>query len=88
MPHLRVEYSIGLASRADIPALCRALHGAMADCGVFPLAGIRVRAFAADVAIVADGLPENDFAAMELSVGAGRDTAPRPGGRARGTRWG
>lgn len=72
MPHLRIEYSSGLADRADIGALCRSLHQAMVETGIFPLAGIRVRAFAADHAIVAEGLPENDFAALILSVGAGR----------------
>ncbi|KEO51420.1 5-carboxymethyl-2-hydroxymuconate Delta-isomerase [Thioclava indica] len=72
MPHLRIEYSRGLDARADIAALCQAVHGAMCAAGIFPLAGIRVRAFCADHAIIADGLAENDFAAMTLSVGAGR----------------
>lgn len=72
MPHLSIEYSRGLDARTDMPAFCAALHQAMIDTGLFPLAGIRVRAFAADHAIVADGLPQNDFAAMTLNVGAGR----------------
>jgi 5-carboxymethyl-2-hydroxymuconate isomerase len=46
----------------------------MCAAGIFPLAGIRGRAFCADHAIIADGLAENDFAAMTLSVGAGRST--------------
>lgn len=74
MPHLRIEYSPGLAGRVEIAALCRAAHGAMVETGIFPLAGIRVRAFRADEYIVADGLPENDFAACTLTVGAGRTT--------------
>lgn len=74
MPHLSIEYSAGLESRADLPAVLRQLHGAMVETGIFPLAGIRVRAFRADHVIVADGLPENDFCAMTLSVGAGRST--------------
>lgn len=72
MPHLRIEYSRGLEGRTDMTALCRALHEAMKGAGIFPLAGIRIRAYAADHAIIADGLAENDFAAMTLSVGAGR----------------
>ena len=72
MPHLHIEYSRGLESRADIGELCRTAHSAIIGTGLFPVAGIRVRAFAADHAIVADGLPENDFAALTLSVGAGR----------------
>lgn len=74
MPHLRIEYSPGLAGRVDMAALCRAAHGAMIEAGIFPLAGIRVRAFCADHCVVADDLPENDFAACTLTVGAGRTT--------------
>lgn len=74
MPHLRIEYSPGLEERADVGALCYSLHQAMVAAGIFPLAGIRVRAFRADHCIVADGLTENDFAALTLSVGAGRST--------------
>ncbi len=74
MPHLRIEYSPGLADKVDIGALCRAAHRAMAETGIFPLAGIRVRAFCADHCIVADDHPENDFAACLLAVGAGRTT--------------
>lgn len=72
MAHLSIEYSPGLEQRADVRALCLALHRAMVDAGIFPLAGIRVRAHKADHAIVADGLPANDFAALTLAVGAGR----------------
>ena len=74
MPHLSIEYSPGLEERADMPALCRSLHGAMVEAGIFPLAGIRVRAHRADHSIVADGLAENDFLAMSMVVGAGRTT--------------
>jgi 5-carboxymethyl-2-hydroxymuconate isomerase len=72
VPHLTIEYSPGLAARADIAALCRAAHAAMVAAGIFPLAGIRVRAHCADHVVLADGLPENDFAALTLAVGAGR----------------
>lgn len=74
MPHLHIEYSRNLEDKADIAALCQALHAEMVASEVFPTAGIRVRAFAADHAIVADGLAENAFVAMTLSVGAGRTT--------------
>ncbi|TMV89984.1 5-carboxymethyl-2-hydroxymuconate isomerase [Thioclava sp. BHET1] len=72
MPHLTLEYSPGLAARADIPALCRVLHSAICEAGIFPLGGIRVRAYCADHAIVGDGLPENDFAALGFAVASGR----------------
>ncbi len=74
MPHLSLEYSPGLDRIADPDAICRAAHGAMVEAGIFPLAGIRVRAHKADHAIVADGHPDNNFLAMTLSVGSGRST--------------
>jgi len=74
VPHLAIEYSAGLEARADMKAVCAEAHRAMIASGIFPLAGIRVRAHRADYAIVADGLPENDFAALTLSAGAGRST--------------
>lgn len=74
MPHMRIEYSPGLKDLVDMDALCRCVHGAMVEAGIFPLAGIRVRAFAADHCIVADDHPDNQFAAFILTVGAGRST--------------
>jgi len=74
MPHLHIEYSAGLTTLVDIQSVCKAAHTVMIASSVFPDAGIRVRAFQADHAIVADGLPENNFMAMTLSVGAGRKT--------------
>ncbi|MCA0044823.1 5-carboxymethyl-2-hydroxymuconate Delta-isomerase [Celeribacter litoreus] len=74
MPHLAIEYSAGLEARADIKGVCESAYAAMLKAGIFPKAGIRVRAHKADVAIVGDALAENDFAALTLSVGAGRST--------------
>ncbi|WP_407493595.1 5-carboxymethyl-2-hydroxymuconate Delta-isomerase [Pseudooceanicola sp. MF1-13] len=71
---MHIEYSRGCDADDAINRLCRAIYDAMKAAGIFPLAGIRVRAFCADVAIVADDVPENDFVAMTLSVGAGRST--------------
>ena len=69
---MSIEYSAGLETRTDVAEVCRQTHAAMIACGVFPVAGIRVRAHKADCSLVADGLAENDFLAMTLSVGAGR----------------
>lgn len=74
MPHLSIEYSAGLEGRTDLQALCEALSGAMLEAGIFPKAGVRVRAHRADFHVVADGHPKNNFAAMTLSAGAGRST--------------
>ncbi|WNK20083.1 5-carboxymethyl-2-hydroxymuconate Delta-isomerase [Halomonas piscis] len=73
MPHLKIEYSSQLASSVDIGSVCRAAYTAMKEAGIFPLAGIRVRAYATDYAIVADDMENNNFAALTLSVGSGRD---------------
>lgn len=72
MPHLRLEYSANLATRADIAGLCAALHDAMMESGLFELGAVRVRAFAANDYAIADRLPENTFLDMVLRIGAGR----------------
>lgn len=72
MPHLRLEYSAPLTREADIGALCDALRLAMIGTGLFPTAGIRVRAFAADAYAMTDGNRDDRFLAMVLTVGQGR----------------
>ena len=72
MPHLVVEYSAGLEGRCDIRDVAKAAHAVLVAQDIFPTAGIRVRFHRADVSIVADGLEQNDFLAMTLSVAAGR----------------
>ncbi|AUC54699.1 5-carboxymethyl-2-hydroxymuconate isomerase [Sagittula sp. P11] len=77
MPHLRCEYSAGLEAHLDMEVLGRTLHAAMAETGVFPLGGIRVKMHRCSLAMVGDANPGhgvvNHFLALELSVGAGRD---------------
>lgn len=75
MPHLTIDYAPVLEETVDFAALCRALYDALIQTGVFPLAGIRVRAHRADHCVVADGLPRNGYVALTLAVGAGRDSA-------------
>lgn len=77
MPHLTIEYSANLAARADLDQLCRALHGALLQSGLFELGAIRVRAIRAEAWAVADLLPENAFAHLVLRLGAGRSLAER-----------
>ena len=72
MAHLTVEMSRTVADSLDAAGLCEALHQAMADASIFPLAGIRVRAYVADAFAMADNHPDNGFVAMTLSVGHGR----------------
>lgn len=77
MPHLTVEYSANLDGRADLTLLCRSLHAAMMQSGLFELGAVRVRALRAEAFAVADLLPENAFAHLTLRIGAGRSLADR-----------
>ena len=71
--HLKVELSETVARSIDLGALCGDLQRAMVACGIFPLAGIRVRAYVAQACAIADIHPDNGFVAMTLSVGHGRE---------------
>ena len=72
MPHLIIEYSGSLDQKIDISALCEALRRAMIETGIFPLAGIRVRAIRCDHWSVADGDPVHGFIDMSLRLRGGR----------------
>ena len=79
MPHLSIQYSPQLDQSHDIRALCEQLGEVMVETGVFPHAGVRVRAFPAPHEFVADGHPENAFVAMQAFVGAGRSLEDKQG---------
>jgi 5-carboxymethyl-2-hydroxymuconate isomerase len=73
MPHLTIEYSANLETRSDIAALCRVLHAALVQTGLFELGAIRVRALRCTDYAIADLLPDNSFADLRLRIGAGRN---------------
>ncbi|MEM1088869.1 MAG: 5-carboxymethyl-2-hydroxymuconate isomerase [Pseudomonadota bacterium] len=70
--HQVVEYSANIEAQLDIQELVNVLHQAAADCGVFPLAGIRTRAERRDCYRIADGHPDNAFINVYARIG------PRP----------
>ncbi|SIO02007.1 5-carboxymethyl-2-hydroxymuconate Delta-isomerase [Vannielia litorea] len=72
MPHIRVEYSANLEAHADIGGLCEALRRAGLETGIFPLAGIRVRAARCDHYSIADGDPANLFVDISIRLRGGR----------------
>ena len=72
MPHIIVDYSANLEDRLDVAALCHALKDAAAATGVFPPAGIRVRAYAADHVVIADGDARHGFVDIIMRIAAGR----------------
>ena len=77
MPHLSIQYSSNLDRETDIAALCKALLDVIAARSIFPLGGIRVRAFPAEHYAIADLHPDNAFADMVFRIGAGRSTAQK-----------
>ncbi|WP_299141528.1 5-carboxymethyl-2-hydroxymuconate isomerase [uncultured Tateyamaria sp.] len=77
MPHITLEYSANLDAHLDMGALCVALKDAAAATGIFPPAGIRVRAFAAQHVVIADGDPQHGFVDINIRLAAGRDAAAK-----------
>lgn len=72
MPHITLEYSANLDPVLDIHALCVALKDAAAATGVFPPAGIRVRALACTHVVIADGDQQHGFIDIHVRLRAGR----------------
>ncbi len=72
MPHIQIDYSGNLEHRLDIAGLCRALRDAAVETGVFPLAGVRVRATACTHWVIADGDPRHAFLDISIRLRGGR----------------
>ncbi|MGV8986848.1 MAG: 5-carboxymethyl-2-hydroxymuconate isomerase [Cypionkella sp.] len=72
MPHIQIDYSANAETRIDLPALCRALRNAAVATGVFPLAGVRVRAVKVDHWVIADGDPQHAFIDISVRLRGGR----------------
>ena len=77
MPHLTVQYSQNLGHDVDINEFCSVMNAAMQQTGVFPLAGIRVRAHPMPQYSIADGHRKNAFVDMVLRMGDGRSDATK-----------
>jgi 5-carboxymethyl-2-hydroxymuconate isomerase len=56
----------------DFPALCDLLRRTGIETGVFPMAGIRVRAFRADHVSIADGDPRHGYIDIQVRLRGGR----------------
>lgn len=77
MPHLTIEYSANLEDDLDMAAFCAEMRDAMLATGIFPLGGIRVRAFPCRIYVIADGDPAHAYLNMICRIGAGRDPETR-----------
>lgn len=74
MPHIQIDYSANLEARLDIAGLCTVLRDAAVATGVFPLAGVRVRAIRVDHVVIADGNPDHAFLDIAVRLRGGRTT--------------
>lgn len=72
MPHFHIDYSTNLEHRLDIAGLLTVIRDAAMETGVFPLAGIRIRATACDHWLIADGNPDHAFLDISIRLRAGR----------------
>lgn len=77
MPHFMIDYSANLEEAVDWPAFCDLLRREAIATGVFPTAGIRVRAFRADHVSLADGAPKHGYIDLSVRLRAGRDLDTR-----------
>jgi 5-carboxymethyl-2-hydroxymuconate isomerase len=80
VPHLTLDYSANLRADGAIDALCATLARALVDVTVdgkpvYPVGGIRVRAFAAEDYCIADGRADAAYLHACLSVARGRSEA-------------
>ncbi len=73
MAHFVLEFSDNLDhSRSSIQRLFEALHKSAELTGLFPLKGIRSRAYPCRHYRLADGNSDHGFAHLEVKIGAGR----------------
>ncbi|HEV7445224.1 MAG TPA: 5-carboxymethyl-2-hydroxymuconate Delta-isomerase [Steroidobacteraceae bacterium] len=77
MAHILIEYSANLSGRIDLPRFLEAVHASALATGIFPVGGVRTRAYAAEHYRIADGHPDNAFVHTMLRVGHGRDVETR-----------
>ncbi len=77
MAHIVIEHSSNLRGRLDLSRLIQAVHQAALATGIFPIGGMRTRAYEAQWYRIADGHPDNAFVHLSIRVGHGRDLATR-----------
>ena len=73
MPHFIAEYSPNIEDKIDFDTLFTAVIDTMVDSGIFPLGGIRCRAFPASYYRISTGDESFGYIHMILKMGHGRD---------------
>lgn len=77
MAHFVLEHSANLSQSLELQTLFSKLHNCAVESGVFPLKGIRSRAYACENYRLADGNPDHGFVHLQILVGAGREHSVR-----------
>ncbi len=77
MPHFIAECTENIREQADLPGLFSKVNEALAATGIFPIGGIRSRAYWLDTWQMADGKHDYAFVHMTLKIGAGRSLESR-----------
>lgn len=78
MAHFVLEYSDNIpVATLDLQTLFANLHQAAVETGLFPLKGIRSRAYACHDYRMADGNPQHVFVHLTVLLGAGRSLEER-----------
>jgi len=72
VPHLFVEYSANIERNIALDDLLDKLYASALDTGVFPMGGIRVRAFKAEHYRIADCDSQNGYVHVTAMIGHGR----------------
>lgn len=72
MPHLIAEYSDNIESKIDFDKLLKSAVDTMVETGVFPLGGIRARAYPMKHFHISTGDEKFGYIHFTLKIGAGR----------------
>lgn len=77
MAHLRIEFSSNLERDVDVQDFCAQARRCLIETGLYPAAGLRVRAYCADAVEIGDGDPDFAFADLTYRIGPGRSDAEK-----------
>lgn len=72
MPHLQIQYSENLETKFNLHDYCTQIGDVILSLGIYPIGGMRVRAFPANHVVIADAHHENSFIDLLMRIGKGR----------------
>jgi 5-carboxymethyl-2-hydroxymuconate isomerase len=75
--HIVIEHSSNLRRQLNLPRFVEAIRQAALATGIFPLGGMRTRAYECAPYCSGGRHPDNTFVHLSINVGEGRDHATR-----------